>query len=182
MDGELADMGLLEEVEQIALIWKNVRSRHDSEICLTRYLRCNSSGGRKEGIGRNLEKNVGSDRTLPLINSDSIFRDLLGILRFQPPSALVFTINRLLPQDGWDGTKRHNALDWNQPIEHPYMSFAYRWVYRSKAGKVMLLDMLKIGGLMKGRQIPIKVQQPLVNRRIPCPDSLQIHLENLHTS
>ena len=62
------------------------------------------------------------------------------------------------------------------------MRFAYRWVYRSKAGKVMLLDMLKIGGLMKGGQIPIKMQQPLVNRGIPCPNSLQIRLENLHMS
>jgi hypothetical protein len=62
-----------------------------------------------------------------------------------------------------------------------YRDLPNRWVYRCKTSEIVLLDMLKLGCLIEGRQIPIQMQQPLMNRRIPISNSLQICLEKLHS-
>ena len=62
-----------------------------------------------------------------------------------------------------------------------YRDLPNRWVYGGKTSEIVLLDMLKLSRLMERRQFPIKMQQPLMNRRIPIPNRLQIGLEKLYS-
>jgi hypothetical protein len=62
-----------------------------------------------------------------------------------------------------------------------YRDLPNRWVYGCKASEIVLLNMLKLGSLKEGRQVPVKMQQPPMNSGIPIPNSLQIGLEKLHS-
>jgi reverse gyrase len=49
---------------------------------------------------------------------------------------------------------------------------AYSWIKRCNACEIMLLDVLEICCLMKCRQVPVEVSQPLVDKQKPRSNGL----------